>query len=220
MARAKRRTRTSGETTAQAIEQIAVDLFFKKSFQATSLRELATDVGIQVGSLYNHIPSKRELLFRIMKRVMLDLIEQQRAVAQREGVVERMRALIYNHVYFHGQRAKEVFIGNSELRSLDRGQRARIVALRDEYERLFQDALRDGIKQGRFLPVNVKVVSYGLIAMTTWVSSWYSPRGALSLEEIAHIYADLALRSLWNPAAGAIDQHLERVSAVASRSSG
>jgi AcrR family transcriptional regulator len=206
-----RRRRSVGENTADEIRQVALDLFYKRGFQATTLRHIASRVGIQVGSLYNHITSKGDLLFDIMETVMLDLLEDQRQVAQTPDVVERMRLLVYRHVKFHGQRAQEVFIGNSELRSLNRTQRTRIVGLRHEYEQMFQNELEDGIRQGKFLSVDVQITAYGIIAMTTWVSAWYSARGRLSLEEIAEIYTAMVLRGIWNPAAGQLETHLKRV---------
>lgn len=211
MAVTRRRGRASGESTAAGIRSVALELFYKHGFQATTLRDIASRVGIQVGSLYNHISSKGDLLFDIMETIMLDLLEDQRQVAQTPDVVERMRLLVYHHVKFHGERAKEVFVGNSELRSLNRSQRARIVNLRRDYEEMFQKELEDGIRQAKFLPVDVQVTAYGILAMTTWVSAWYSPRGRLSLEEIAEIYADMVLRGIWNPAAGQLDTHLRRV---------
>ena len=211
MAVTGRRGRSVGENTADEIRQVALDLFYKRGFQATTLRHIASRVGIQVGSLYNHITSKGDLLFDIMETVMLDLLEDQRQVALTPDVVERMRLLVYHHVKFHGQRAREVFIGNSELRSLNRSQRTRIVGLRHDYEQVFQNELEDGIRQKKFLAVDVQITAYGIIAMTTWVSAWYSARGRLSLEEIAEIYTAIVLRGIWNPAAGQLETHLKRV---------
>jgi AcrR family transcriptional regulator len=207
----RRRGRSAGENTSDEIRSVALDLFYKRGFQATTLRDIAAKVGIQVGSLYNHIASKGELLFEIMENIMLDLLEEQRQFADTPDVVERMRLLVYHHVKFHGERAEEVFVGNSELRSLNRAQRARIVGLRHDYEQMFQNELDDGIRQGKFLPVDVQVTSFGILAMTTWVSSWYSSRGRLSLEEIAEIYTSQVLRGIWNPAAGKLESHLRRV---------
>ncbi len=213
----RRRGRSSGENTSDEIRSVALDLFYKRGFQATTLRDIAAKVGIQVGSLYNHIASKGDLLFEIMENIMLDLLEEQRQFADTPDVVERMRLLVYHHVKFHGERAEEVFVGNSELRSLNRPQRARIVALRREYEQMFQNELEDGIRQGKFLPVDVQVTAYGILAMTTWVSAWYSSRGRLSLEEIAEIYTSQVLRGIWNPAAGKLESHLRRVGQCAAR---
>ena len=200
-----------GERTSDVIRAVSIELFYKRGYQATTLRDIASRVGIQVGSLYNHIASKGDLLFETMETTMLDLLEDQRLVAQTPDVVERLRLFVYHHVKFHGERAAEVFIGNTELRSLNRAQRSRIVALRDEYERMFQSELEDGIRQGKFLPVDVRVTAFGTLAMTTWVSSWYSPRGRLSLEAIAQIYSSMVLRSIWDPAAGRLDRHLDGV---------
>jgi len=92
-----------------------------------------------------------------------------------------------------------------------------VVALRHAYEQMFQDELEDGIRQGKFLPVDVQITAYGILAMTTWVSAWYSSRGRLSLEEIAEIYTAQTLRGIWNPAAGKLQAHLERVRVSAQR---
>jgi len=200
-----------GRNTRAEIRSAALGLFYKRGFRATTLRDIAAKVGIQVGSLYNHMASKGELIFEIMETVMVDLLEDQREVAETPDVVERMRLLVYHHVKFHGKRAEEVFVGNSELRSLGRSQRARIVALRHQYEQMFQSELEDGIRQGKFLPVDVQPTAFGIIAMVTWVSAWYSSRGRLSVEEIAEIYRAIVLRSIWNPAAGTLESHLDSV---------
>jgi TetR/AcrR family transcriptional regulator, cholesterol catabolism regulator len=197
-----------GEKTGEEIRAVALDLFFKRGFQATTLRDVAGKVGIQVGSLYNHIASKGALLFEIMESVMLDLLEDQHEAAKTSDVVERMRLLVDHHVKFHGRRANEVFVGNSELRSLRPAQRARIIALRDQYELVFRNELEDGIRQGKFLPVDVQVTAYGILAMATSVSTFYSPRGRLSLDEIAEVFTAVVIRGLWNPAAGALEDHL------------
>src|SRR5207253_2774241 len=82
---------------------------------------------------------------------------------------------------------------SSELRSLNREQRNRIVELRHEYEDLFRAALADGVRQGKFDLLDVQVVSSGILALATSVSNWYSPRGRLSLDDIAQIYIGLVL---------------------------
>jgi AcrR family transcriptional regulator len=189
-------TTKRGDKTSELIRSVACELFYKQGFQATALRDLAQRVGIQVGSLYNHIDSKRNLLFEIMETVMLDLLAEQRKVAQTEDVVERLRLLIHGHVRFDVQRAREVFIGNSELRSLDRVQRARMVGLRREYEMLFKDVIEQGITQGRFDVVDVPTTTYGILAMTTWVSTWFSAHGPLTPDDIAEIYSGLVLRGI------------------------
>ena len=134
--------RPGGARTAEAIRRAAVELFYKHGYEPTTLREIAKVVGIQVGSLYNHIPSKEQLLYSIMSEVMLDLSASlDKALEPYTDPVDRLRAAVECHVMFHAERAKEVFVGNSELRSLSEPNLKAVVDLRDRYEATFRDIL-------------------------------------------------------------------------------
>jgi AcrR family transcriptional regulator len=191
-----------GSPTAQAINAAAIDLFFKHGYEAATLRDVADRVGLKVASLYNYISSKQELLFGIMSCVMDDLLrEVEQAVVDQVDPVERLRAAVRSHVVFHASRTKEVFIGNSELRSLSPKNRAQIIRQRDRYEALFRDIVQQGRDAGVFRveDVDVKVTSFGLLAMCTGPSMWFSPRGRLSVADLSDLYTHLALRLVGVP---------------------
>lgn len=77
----------------------AVDLFWEKGYFGTSMRELATAVGIQLSSLYHHNRSKQDFLIRIMERTMQDLTAAVReAVEAAEGVRDQLAAAVRAHV--------------------------------------------------------------------------------------------------------------------------
>jgi TetR/AcrR family transcriptional regulator, cholesterol catabolism regulator len=188
-----------GMRTAAAIRQAAVEMFFTHGYQATTLRELAAACDIKVGSLYNHIDSKETLLEELMVGIMRDLFKAlEDGVAQFTSPVDRLRAAIQIHVAFHAQRAKEVFIGNSELRSLPPGTRDVVVGLRDQYEQLIKEIIEDGISAGDFDKVDPKLAVYAIVAVGTHVSNWYRPDGRLSLEDIARFHSDFLITSLVN----------------------
>lgn len=187
----------SGARTADAIRRTAVELFFRHGYEATSLREVAAAVGIQVGSLYNHIPSKEQLLYEIMSGVIEDLLAEVDAnTAGIENPIERLRAMVSTHVLFHAERAREVFVGNSELRSLSPEHRQAVVELRDKYEERVQQVLSAGVKDGGFRVEDVKLLAYAIVSIGTQVSSWYHEGGRYKLEEISDIYTDFILRGL------------------------
>jgi AcrR family transcriptional regulator len=54
--------RRSGSDTRAAIQQVALELFTKKGYEATSLREIADELGIQKPSLYYHFKGKEDIL--------------------------------------------------------------------------------------------------------------------------------------------------------------
>ena len=184
-------------STAELIRTSAIDLFFEHGYEATSLRAIAGEVGIQVGSLYNHLTSKESLLYSIMSTIMEDLLRE--FDARLESVtdsVERLRTAIEVHVFFHTARAREVFIGNSELRSLTAAHRRKVVKLRDQYEERFVDIIEQGVADGSFEAPDPKITAWAILAVGTSTSTWFRPDGRLQLDDIATLYTDLVLNGL------------------------
>ena len=192
---------TRGEKTAQAVRSAAIRLFFVHGYEATTLRRLASEVGITVGSVYNHIESKEDLLFSIMSGVMRDLQDgMDRVLARRTDPIDAMRAAAEFHVMFHARRAEEVLIGNSELRRLPPSRRAVVIEWRDAYELTFRRILEDGARSGVFHVTDSRLIVYAIIAMGTHVADWYQPGGPQTLDRIATVYADFILGGLCSPA--------------------
>jgi AcrR family transcriptional regulator len=188
---------TSRPSTAELIRSSAIDLFFEHGYEATSLRAIAGEVGIQVGSLYNHLTSKESLLYSIMSTIMEDLLREFDARVEPIGdSLERLRAGIEVHVFFHTARAREVFIGNSELRSLTPAHRRKVVKLRDAYERRFVEMIEKGVADGSFEAPDPKLAAWAILAIGTSTSTWYRPEGRLQLDDIAGLYTDLVLNGL------------------------
>ena len=184
-------------STAELIRSSAIDLFFEHGYEATSLRAIAGEVGIQVGSLYNHLTSKESLLYSIMSTIMEDLLREfDSRLAVVTDSVERLRAAIEVHVFFHTARAREVFIGNSELRSLTAAHRRKVVKLRDQYEERFVDIIERGVADGSFQAPDPKLTAWAILAVGTSTSTWFRADGRLQLEEIAALYTELVLNGL------------------------
>jgi len=189
---------TNGISTPDAIRDAAIELFFEHGYEATSLREVAAKVGIRVGSLYNHISGKDELLASIMIGIMDDLLAAQRAVVRRhkDDPLECLRACIDTHIRFHADRAHEVFIGNSELRSLPPKYRRRVVTKRDQYEKIIRGVIETLDAEGLAEVLEPRLHTYAIVAIGTHVSSWYKPRGPMSLDDIVRTYTDIIFRQL------------------------
>lgn len=59
---------TKGKATRLAIEDAAIELFLKQGYAATSMRQIADEVGLALGGIYNHFSSKEE----IFKGIIVD----------------------------------------------------------------------------------------------------------------------------------------------------
>jgi AcrR family transcriptional regulator len=179
------------------IKSVAIDLFFKKGYFATSISEIAGGSGIQKASIYHHFPGKEDLLFCIMQTTMADLMDALKVCLDGIHDVEcQMRAAVRSHVMFHLQRQKETFIASSELRGLEPAHLVTIIDYRDQYERKFQDLIATGIQEGFFAHNDVSILSYAILTLCTAGATWYKPAGRLSAEAIALIYENFILNGL------------------------
>ncbi len=181
----------------ETITTVAVDLFHRKGYFATSISEIASQCGIQKASIYYHYPSKENILFHIQQVTMEELTAYLRDHLEGHTDVEaRMSAAVRSHVRFHLNRQKETFIANSELRGLTPEHYQEIVRKRDEYEQLFQQIIREGIEVGVFTATDVKILSYAILTLCNAGAIWFKPRGRMPVEAIADIYENFVLQGL------------------------
>lgn len=192
-----RTTGSTGAKTKEMIRRAAIKRIYQHGFEAMKLRDLADDVGIQAGSLYNYIKYKEDFLYSLLKDVLLELLEGlAKEVDGPKTPLAALEAFIAFHLRWHTARREEVFIGNMELRSLSPSHSVEIVGLRETYERKLRDILEWGNKDKVWKVRDPKVATYAIIAMLTGVCTWYRPRGRLSQEQLIEVYRELVLRGI------------------------
>src|SRR5215216_6843095 len=64
----KKEKQRKGETTRQAIEETAFELFMEQGYHATSMRQIADNTKLALGGIYNYFPNKEE----IFKAILMD----------------------------------------------------------------------------------------------------------------------------------------------------
>lgn len=192
-----RRSGVLKQTTFDAIRKAGLLLIYRHGYEAMSLRQLASEVGLVQGSLYNHIATKQDLLFRLIVDHMAALLQAvDEALAGLTDPEERLDQFVRFHVNYHIDRKMEVFISYSELRSLEPNNFRVIVGMRRDYERRLMDILRDGIDAGVFQTDDTKTATFGILAMLSGVCTWYKPNGRLSRDEICEIFVRMTRESV------------------------
>jgi len=192
-----RAANSNGEETEKAIREAAVKVIAKHGFQAASLREIAKEVGIRAPSLYNYIKSKEKLLYDLLKVPVSAMIADYEAKTRDlTDPIARLQIYVQVHLDFHLNHRLEVFIGNMELRSLSSAHYRTIVGLREEYAVLLNKIIDDGVKAGVFHAPHPRVVTLIMLGMLSGSCNWYQPGGALSVEEMTKLHAELAFRML------------------------
>ena len=182
-------------STAELVLARAVALFSTAGFEGTSMRQIASAVGIQPASLYNHYRSKEEILWAIVQRSLDTILTgQERALASEASTVERLRAFVRMHIRFHVEENASARVVNSNLSSLSKRHYALTVKKRAIYEHRFRELLRSGVTEGLFAITNPKITSYAILEMGMGVATWFSDEGELTVDDLLPLYEELALR--------------------------
>ena len=151
----------------------AARLFAGKGYGATSMRDIAGAAGMLPGSLYYHFASKEELLVAVyeegVRRIKAALAP---ALAQPGDPWQRLENACAAHLagLLEGSDYGQVVI---RVRPDDAPDVAsRLVALRDEYEHAFSQAIQD-------LPLpprtDRRALRLMLLGALNWSQTWYRP---------------------------------------------
>lgn len=194
------RRRVSKNERAKEVQQAAAELFFTKGYEATTVREIAQALGIKSASIYYHWENKQAILFNLVRSTMEQLVAGVRSVLDEEPRPDRRLAgLVVHHVVLHALRPKEATLGETELRSLTGTRLRSALRMRDDYEALVLTVLEEGARREVFDILDLKLTAYSIISQCTNVGIWYREGGRLSLDEVAAVYANLALRTAGGP---------------------
>lgn len=191
--------RTQGshsEITGPRIREVAQGLFARHGYAAVSMRQIASEVGVQAGALYNYIPDKQALLFSLLKGHMDDLLSAWSATPTVPDAVKRLESFVRFHIAFNLARPDAVFISYMELRNLTTDNFEVIEALRRAYEDRLEDILRDGRRAGVFAIRDTKITTLAIIGMLTSVTTWYRPEGRLSVAQVQDIHWEMVQRAV------------------------
>lgn len=120
--------------------------------------------GIQVGSLYNHIDGKQQLLFELIYEAEQNLLAGLKlAVNETQAPAAQIRAYVEQY-FLHASRNKELhLLAVREKRSLDDGDARRLRDLLLNHERLIHKVLDRGVQAGVFT-----VPSYEFAIKAIW----------------------------------------------------
>src|SRR5690606_2773920 len=114
----------------------AAQLFREKGFSATSMRDLAEQVGVEAASLYNHIQSKSELLQEICFKVANEFIANLEAIeSSQDPLLKKLEQIIRFHIRMMLDQYEFVYISDYEWRHLPEPYLSNFLNQRRSYRR-------------------------------------------------------------------------------------
>ncbi len=179
------------------IAEKATRLFRERGYAATSMRDLASAIGIEAASLYNHVRSKEELLHRICFKLAEAFFQARNEVESLHLAPPlKLRLAIEKHVEVITAQRDASAVFQHEWRHLSEPDLSVFRSMRNEYEDYFANIIREGIKNGHFRPTDEKLSVLSLLSSLNWLYDWYRPDGSLQPHEIAAHQAELFINGI------------------------
>src|SRR5690242_3726826 len=172
-------------------------LFFERGAANTSVRELTKACGLSPGALYNHFPSRDELLFTIVRHGhdrMRRRIETALQCAG-AGAVDRFSAYVGAYVAGHVDQPELAQLVRHEYLHLSPAHYAEIVAVRRAMRRILTGLIRDGAADGAFDLIGDAIgQTLMILDMCSRTSDWFDRSRETDPREISGRYVRAALR--------------------------
>lgn len=181
----------------EQIKKVAQNLFREKGYPATSMRDLAKNVGIEPASLYSHIKSKEDILKEISFRIAQEFfnsIDEVRIL--NIPADEKLKLAIVGHIKVVRNHADASAVFLHEWRFLSEPFLTQFKTQRRTYEYHFKSILEEGIQRGVFKNINIKIILPSLLSALNWTYEWNRPASSIGPEEIGEEIYEMILNGI------------------------
>jgi TetR/AcrR family transcriptional regulator, cholesterol catabolism regulator len=169
----------------EVILEKAAHLFRKHGFNATSMRDLAENVGVEAASLYNHINSKAELLqeicFRIANKFTRHMDE---IIAANMTAIEKIEAVLRFHIREMLDNYEEVYVSDREWKHLTDPYLSNFKNQRRTHRQRIAAIIEQGINNGEIKKIDAPTAVLILLHAVSGIESWHRSREKISGEQL------------------------------------
>lgn len=176
----------------------AAQLFREKGYAASSMRDLAQELGIEAASLYSHIKSKEEILQSLCFDMATEFRKSLKEVESKKvSAGEKLKLGIIGHIQVMAKDLVASAVFMNEHRHLSQPYLRDFLLLRINYINRFKDIIEEGIKTGEFKEnIDKKLAVMTLFSSLNWMPMWYDPHSNVMAADIGQQLADMLVTGL------------------------
>ncbi|MFN8397355.1 MAG: TetR/AcrR family transcriptional regulator [Bacteroidia bacterium] len=172
-------------------------LFNERGYLATSVRDLAEELGMEAASLYSHFKSKDDILWTIADRCASEFFDKIRPIAESQlHTQKKLTDMIIAHIGVITRNINAAAVFFREWRHIAEPRRSEYAILRNEYEEIFRQVVRKGIEENLFKNHDEGFSTRTIMSAVNWTHTWYRADGELTSEEIGQHLAGILLHGL------------------------
>lgn len=190
------------DRTRQTILNAAAKLFKERGYTATTLRDVADEVGLKAGSIYYHFASKDVIMDEVLDsglRAVYEAVKSAMNVNDNQNDYQaKIEACVHAHLKMLFTQGDFVSANIRLYNHLPKEIQGRHQALRREYSDMWDTLLFDAQKAG-FLQSDLEIVPARqfILGSLNWTVEWYDD-SKYSLETFATRCVSLIARGIYS----------------------
>jgi AcrR family transcriptional regulator len=186
-------------TRKETIIETAARLFRERGFSATSMRDLAEQVGVEAASLYNHISSKAEILqelcFKVANKFMshIDKVD-----ASDLAAIKKIEAVLRFHIQQMLHHYEEVYVSDREWKHLTDPYLSNIQTQRRVYRQRIASIIEEGIKKNEIKKIDAPTAVLIMLHAVSGIESWHRSKQKINGEVLEENMIAILIGGLQN----------------------
>jgi AcrR family transcriptional regulator len=179
----------------QDIIDAAIKLFAAKGFAATSIQDIAAEVGLLKGSIYYYYRTKDSLLIDIFEQSHQEALEIIKTVERQGGsTLPRLRTWVTLYVEHFTSNITRSGLYNREWRYLKGPQWSSLLDKFDSHTDYVRGLLTAAVATGELSRrLDTKYMTFFIFGGIHSIADWYHPDGPETPQQIAQRWADLVM---------------------------
>ena len=170
----------------ERILSAAIDLFYERGYDNTTLEVVAESLGVTKPFIYSHFSSKTELLAEICGRgIRVSLQSLRDALLLEASPTETLRIMSEAFVVAVLENQKAIALFTREEKNLDPEDFRRIADMRREFDKALRAVLEAGQASGEFRIEDAAVTAFSISGLVSWTYVWYRPNGRMSIRKLS-----------------------------------
>jgi AcrR family transcriptional regulator len=194
---------TSESPAKRRIEEAALKLFAAQGYRGTPVKEIMLACGVTPGALYNHFPSKDDLLRAILTRYgneFSTMIGEAEEASDQDDPAQRLFNVIAAMARFALVNPEATKVANVDYVELSDKYLAKEIEFRRTNRRRIEKIIEAGVAGGQFVAptydgVNeTKLVATAMANVAIRLSEAAGPHPGEDIDGLARFHAQLALQ--------------------------
>ncbi len=184
----------------QELVNAAVELFVQKGFHKTTVREIAREFGMSMGTLYDYIRTKEDILFLVCDHISKSVSDKlQSTLTGKKDPGENLRNAIRDYFTIIDEIEDYTLLLYQETKSLNKEERKYVLHAENDLVAIFEGIITQGIREKVF---NINEETARLLAHNIMVEGqmWAFRRWALrkdfTLKQYTKLQTDLIMKAL------------------------